>query len=118
MRKQEIRYESYLISRYYRQEKHLSLLASQGAIFIKEIKGRKKKEKRHTRRRQGSIRKSMKKSKGHYVILTRKLRKHLAELRRKELLSEENYLKLRKEIRASAFKSKSHLRERITGLKK
>lgn len=93
-------------------------LASQGAIFIKEIKGRKKKEKRKTRRRQGSIKKSMKRTKTHYVILTRKLRKYLAELRRKELISEENYQTLRKEIRASIFKSKSHLKERIAAFKK
>src|SRR3989338_6904131 len=56
------------------------------AIFVKEIKGRKKIEKRRSRRRKGSIKKTIKRSKEKYMILARKLRAYLFELRRKELL--------------------------------
>ncbi len=86
------------------------------AIFIKEIKGRKTIEKRTTRRRGGSIRKKKKNGKLTYMIITRKLRKSLAELKRKSLITRENYQKLRKEIRARDFKDKNHFKERLTQL--
>jgi len=86
------------------------------AILIKEIKGRKKIVKRKTRRRAGSIRLKIKPGKRAYMILTRKLRAYLAELRKHEKLTNEHYQKLRKEIKASNFKSKSHLKERMTHL--
>ncbi|MEK6825213.1 MAG: 50S ribosomal protein L19e [Nanoarchaeota archaeon] len=86
------------------------------AIVIKEIKGRKSSPKRTTRRRAGSIKKRVKNGKRQYIILTRKLRRHLAELKRKDLIKKENYLTLRKEIRARAFKDKNHFKERIIQL--
>jgi|SRR3989338_2767765 len=88
------------------------------AIFIKEIKGRKKIEKRKSRRRKGSIKKTIKRSKEKYMILARKLRAYLFELRRKELLPRDKYLQLRKQIKAGVFKSKHHLKESIAGVKK
>lgn len=91
-------------------------LYNSGAIFIKEIKGRRKNEKRKTRRRHGSIRKRKKEGKRNYVLLTRKLRKHLAELRKQGRLAREQHYTLRKEIRASHFKSKAHLKERVSQL--
>lgn len=92
-------------------------LLNDGAIFVRDIKGRKAIEKRTTRRRKGSIRLPVKNSKRKYIILTRKLRGYIAELRKAENLSEERYQQLRREIRASMFKSKSHLKERIKLLK-
>lgn len=83
------------------------------AITVREIKGRKKLVKRSTRRRAGSVRKKVNKSKQEYVILTRKLRKFIKELRKKEILDSVSYRKLRKEIRAKDFRSKSHLKEHI-----
>lgn len=86
-------------------------LVASGAIFIKEISGRKRVAKRKTRRRAGSIRKRVKGTKRAYVNLTRKLRAYIYELRTQKKISEEQYWKLRKEIRSGAFKSKSNLKE-------
>ena len=93
-------------------------LFNQGIISIKEIKGRKAIEKRKNRRRFGSIRKRTIRGKTLYIILTRKLRVYLFELRKKNKISPDLYNKIRKEIKASIFKSKSHLKERIESEKK
>lgn len=91
-------------------------LVSAGAISIREIKGQKKAVKRKNRRRAGSIRKSLRPGKRGYVIITRKLRRHIAELHDQEKISKEDYLKIRKQIRTRMFKSKSQLNEHIAGL--
>jgi len=91
-------------------------LHSGGAIIVKEVNGRKAIERRKTRRRVGSIKKTIRNKKREYVILTRKLRRHLSELKRKANISKDNYHLLRKEIRARAFKSKSQLKERLLAL--
>jgi large subunit ribosomal protein L19e len=88
------------------------LLAS-GAIHIKEKSGRKTKKQRRTRRRAGSIKKTVANSKAHYVSLTRKLRSHLAHLKKTNQMTGENVTKVRKEIRASAFRSLAHMKEHI-----
>lgn len=89
-------------------------LVSAGAITVKDIKGRRTVEKRKTRRRAGSVRKKVKNSKTEYVIITRKLRRYISELRNQEKITEEQFWKLRKDIRARTFKSKSHLKEHLT----
>ncbi len=91
-------------------------LFADNAIMIKEINGRRVVEKRKTRRRGGSVRKKVKDEKIKYMIITRKLRGHLAELKRKGLVKREPYLTLRKEIRAKSFRDKTHFKERITQL--
>ena len=91
-------------------------LFASGAIFINDIKGRKTVVKRRTRRKAGSVKKKIKQGKKKYMTLTRKFRSILFDLRNKEKISEENYLKLRKEIRASIFKDKVHLKHRIEEL--
>ncbi|MDO8563733.1 MAG: 50S ribosomal protein L19e [Nanoarchaeota archaeon] len=88
-------------------------LVSAGAIYVKDIKGRTAVVKRKTRRRAGSIRKKVKNSKTTYVIITRKLRGYISELRDQEKITEEQFWKLRKDIRARTFKSKSHLKEHL-----
>jgi len=88
-------------------------LFADGAIAIREIKGSAKKEKRKTRRRAGSIKMKPKHGKQPYVILTRKLRNYLSELRKQEKLTQEKWLDFRKKIRARVFKSKAHLREKL-----
>ncbi|MEK6892981.1 MAG: 50S ribosomal protein L19e [Nanoarchaeota archaeon] len=84
------------------------------AIFVKEPKGRKTKVKKRSRRRAGSIRKKIKGGKREYIILTRKLRAHLAELKRKGEITPEKLLKMRREIKSHAFKSKAHMKEVIS----
>jgi len=85
-----------------------------GAIAIKLIKGRSKKQKRKTRRRYGSIKKKIKNGKTHYIRLTRKLRAYIEEMRKQNKITEEQYKTIRKQIKASVFRSKSHLKEIIS----
>ena len=88
-------------------------LVNDKAIIVKEIKGTRKKVKRKTRRRQGSIKIKVNTRKRDYMDLTRKLRSYLSELRKHNVITQEKFLELRKEIRAKAFRSKAHLKERI-----
>lgn len=82
-------------------------------IIIKEKTGRKSKKSRKTRRRMGSLKKKVNIKKRKYMILTRKLRSFILRLKKKGIISLEDYRKLRKEIRAKQFRSKSHMKERI-----
>lgn len=93
-------------------------LYSDGAILFREKRGRKRVEKRKTRRRQGSIRKNRKLKKRGYIIIIRKLRRYLAESRKKGIISRDQYIKLRKEIRARTIKDKAHLKEHLQSLSK
>ncbi len=88
-------------------------LKESGAIFIREEKGRRKVQKRKTRRRHGSVKKKVNTGKKDYVRLTRKLRAYLFNLKSRGKISKEKSDKLRNEIRASSFKSLSHMKERI-----
>jgi len=90
-------------------------LYSQGAISIKEVKGRKKLEKRNRPKREGSIRKHVKKDKLAYIFLARKQRAYLASLRKSDKLTRERYIELRKKIKARFFKNKNQLREALAG---
>ena len=88
-------------------------LVQSGAIIIKEQKGRAAVVHRNTRRRRGSIKKTVKNSKRKYIVITRKLRAYLATQKEKESITNDEYRQLRKEIRARSFKSLSHMKERI-----
>jgi large subunit ribosomal protein L19e len=88
-------------------------LVSSGAIMITEIKGRKAKVARKTRRRAGSIKKKVNKGKREYMNMVRKFRGIVSELKARGKISNEDYRILRKEIRARTFKSKAQLSERI-----
>jgi len=87
------------------------------AIIIKEKKGRKKTKKRRKESR-GNIRKKIKKRKKNYVILTRKLRKYVSEMKNQGKISKEEADDIRKKIKNKTFRSKSHLKEYIIGVKK
>jgi large subunit ribosomal protein L19e len=86
-------------------------LYAEGIIQIKQIIGRRKIEKRKTRRGPGKIKRTVNKRKRTYVRITRKLRLYVKELKRLEKISPEMYTDLRKRIRMRMFKSKAHLRE-------
>ncbi len=88
-------------------------LFNEGAISIKEIKGRLKVRKRKNRRRAGSVRQPAKNKKLRYMTIARKLRSYLLELKKAEKITKERFLKLRQEVRASNFKDKQHMKERI-----
>ncbi len=93
-------------------------LAQNRAIIVTEIKGSKTKPKRKTRRRDGSIKKRVSQRKRIYMTLTRKFRAYILELKKQEQINNEEYRKLRNEIRASNFRSKAHLKERIVAMAK
>jgi len=88
-------------------------LVRDGAIFIKPINGRAKVERRTSRRRAGSIRKKVKNGKREYMTMTRKLRAYLGELRKQEAITRDQWVTLRKRVRARHFRSKAHMKEEI-----
>lgn len=93
-------------------------LVVDGAIVIKEVKGRKKVVGRKNKRKSGKIKKSVNKRKELYMIITRKLREYVKNLRAQGKLDREEVLEIRKKIRNKSFKSLAHLKEYIGGLKK
>lgn len=93
-------------------------LKKEGAIIVKEIKGRKKKKKSSKRKGFGKIKKKVNKRKEKYVIMTKKLRKYVAEMKKKGKISKEEFYDVRKKIRNKAFRSKNHLKEYLDSRKK
>ena len=87
------------------------------AILIRQERGKKVKIKK-LRRGPGKIKKKVNKRKQTYVKLTRKLREYIRQLLMQERISNEEYRKLRKEIKSKIFRSKSHLKEMLTQEKK
>jgi large subunit ribosomal protein L19e len=85
-------------------------LKNEGAIMIKEIKGRKKVIKKKKKRTPGNIRIKVKKRKQEYVIITRKLRKYIKELKKSGKIKKEEEIDLRKKIRNRKFNSLSGLK--------
>jgi large subunit ribosomal protein L19e len=96
----------------------IKTLKDQGIIEIKPVKGRKKVERRKTRRGPGKIKKTVNKRKQEYVKITRKLRTYIMNLRDREDLNQEIYKELRKKIRMRNFRSKAHLKEHLKALEK
>ncbi len=93
-------------------------LHEEGAIMIKEKKGRKKIISRKRRRNKGKIKRKPKKRKQEYVSLVRKLRKYLAEIEKQGKISKEDKKELRKKIRNKIFKNHAQLKSHIQELKK
>lgn len=88
-------------------------LKKDNAITIKEVKGRRRITKRKHKRGPGKVRKRKNERKQKYVKLTRKLRAHIKGLKNKSEIDSESYKKIRKQIRAKTFRSKSHLKESL-----
>ncbi|MAG11115.1 hypothetical protein CMI44_02285 [Candidatus Pacearchaeota archaeon] len=93
-------------------------LKKEGAIIVKEIRGRKKIVKKGKKKSPGKIKKKVNKRKQEYVIMTRRLRGYVAELKKKGELSAEEVKEIRKRIRNRKFRSKAHLKEYIGSLEK
>ena len=89
-----------------------------GAIIIKDIKGKKKKKEKPKKRGVGKVKKKVNVRKQNYVIMTRKLRKYTTEMFNQGKISKEDAVEIRKRIRNKKFRSKSHLKEYIGGLGK
>jgi large subunit ribosomal protein L19e len=90
-------------------------LHKDGAIIIKEIRGRSKNINKKRKRSLGTIRKVVNTRKRDYVILTRKLRRVLAEKKKKGEIEQKEFEELRKKIRNKFFKSKNQLKEHLGG---
>jgi large subunit ribosomal protein L19e len=88
-------------------------LQKEGAIVIKEKKGRRKKEKRKKKRTGGKIKKKVYRRKKEYVTMSRKLRKHVAEMKKNGELQKEEIADIRKKIRNREFKSLANLKKYI-----
>jgi large subunit ribosomal protein L19e len=86
-------------------------LVKSGAIRIKPKKGRRKVEKRKTKRHEGKIKMKVSNRKQEYVKITRKLRAYAKELKNKGKLGPEEFKDIRKKISAKIFKSKSQLKD-------
>jgi len=93
-------------------------LEKDGAIGIKEIKGRRKKIEKKKKRGVGKVKKNVNTRKQDYIIMTRKLRKYVSELKNQGTISREDFTEIRKRIRNKKFRSKAHLKEYIGGLRK
>lgn len=93
-------------------------LKEEGAILVKNPKGRTKNLNKKKKRTTGNIKKKVNKRKQEYVIMTRKLRKYVGELKKQGKLSKEDVEEIRKKIRNKNFRSKAHLKSYLGGLKK
>lgn len=88
-------------------------LYKEGAIIVKNVKGRKTKTKRKTRKRVGKIKKRVKQRKREYITITRKLRGYVKSLKQRGEISNDDFYKIRKKIRNREFKSLAQLKEQI-----
>lgn len=92
-------------------------LVKDGAIFVREIDGRKKKKVMRARRRQGSIRRRINAGKKPYVHFVRGARAHLRQLKQTNVLAPHNIALLRKELRSRQIRTRASLQERIAQVK-
>ena len=90
-------------------------LIQAGAVSIKEVKGRRKVEKRKRRRGKGNLRKTVNKRKENYMIMTRKLRKYVRILKKQGKITNEKYHEIRKKIRGKEFRSLAYMQEHLQG---
>ncbi len=93
-------------------------LVESGAIVVKEIKGKKKIEKKKKGKGPGNIRKKVNKRKQEYVIMTRKLRGYSKEMFTQGKITKDELKEIRKRIRNRMFRSKAHLKSHIEGIGK
>ena len=92
-------------------------LKQQGAIIIKEKKGRRKTPQKNRKKRSpGNIRKKVNKRKKEYIAMVRKQRAYVKEMKKQGEVSQEEFKNIRKKIRNKDFKSKAQLKEYIKSL--
>ena len=91
----------------------ISDLFKNGAILIREQRGRLKTVRRKHRRGIGKVKKKAIDTKRVYMDLTRKLRLSASGLLRMKKINKDQYRNARKMIRASRFKSRRHLMESL-----
>lgn len=93
-------------------------LKKDGAIIVKESRGKRGKPKRKVRKSQGNIRKKAKNTKREYMVMVRKQRAHVAKLKENKELEREEVKDIRNKIRNRHFKSLTQLKDHIKELRK
>lgn len=88
-------------------------LKQDGAILIKGIKGRSKGVNKKRKRGSGKVKKKVNTRKRDYIIITRKLRKYLSNLKARGEISQEDFKEIRKKIRNRQYGSLRSLKEHI-----
>lgn len=88
-------------------------LKKEGAILIKEKKGRKKIIRKKKKKGPGKIKIRVKKRKQEYVKITRKLREYIKNMKKQGMISKDIEKDIRNKIRNRKFSSLSSLREYI-----
>jgi len=88
-------------------------LKQDGAILIKGIKGRRKVNNKKRKRNPGKIKKKVNTRKRDYIIITRKLRTYLKNIKARGEISQENFREIRKKIRNRQYGSLKSLKEHI-----
>lgn len=92
-------------------------LKQDGAIIIREKKGRKNRlQKKKKKRSSGNIRKKVNKRKKEYIAMVRKQRAYVKEMKKQGKISNEEFKNIRKKIRNKNFRSKAQLKEYIEEL--
>jgi len=86
-------------------------LYNEGAILIRQVMGRRKVERKRKKISVGNVRKKIKARKRKYIIMTRKLRKHLKEWGKNKETSRTQVEGVRKKIKNKEFKNKFNLNE-------
>jgi large subunit ribosomal protein L19e len=92
-------------------------LVADGALSVREVRGRSASKGERVRRRAGSVKHHVKPGKTTYVMFVRKMRAYLAEMRKQKTITSAQFTQLRKELKGRHINSKTHLKERITHLK-
>ncbi|MGA2130335.1 MAG: 50S ribosomal protein L19e [Candidatus Pacearchaeota archaeon] len=93
-------------------------LVKNGAIIIKEGKGRRKVQKNGKSRNMGNVRKKKRNRKRNYIILTRNLRNYSRSLKAEGKITKEKLSEIMRKIRNKDFKNKSQVKEYLAGVKK
>lgn len=93
-------------------------LYKEGAIIIKEKKGKRKIKKKKRKIGPGKIRRKPDIRKQDYVIIVRKLRNYASEMKRQGKITKEGLKGIRKKIRNREFRNKANLKEYIRSLEK
>ncbi len=93
-------------------------LYKEGAIVIKEKRGRRKIKKKKRKIGPGKIKRKPDTRKQNYVVVVRKLRSYTSEMKRQGKITKEEFKNIRKKIRNREFRNKANLKEYIKGLEK
>lgn len=92
-------------------------LIKDGAIIIKNIKGRRTGTK-GVKKSKGNVRKVVRQRKRRYVLLTRKLRGTAREMKNEGKIDKKELTDIRKRIKNKHFKSRANLLEFVGAMKK